>query len=93
MATQPRLDSGNGAVRFVERWKRGIAATILVALALLIPSGLACAALYTAAHFLGASELTQSVVGLLGAVIAGPWTLGDRRTLQTIGRLAKIGDD
>lgn len=93
MATQPKLDSDNRAVRFIERWKRGATAGFIAALLLIVPSLAAGAAAMLVAEWLGASSWYQAVAGAVGLIVAGPWTFGNRQTLRTIGDLAKAGDD
>lgn len=91
MATQPKLDSDNRAVRFIERWKRGLAFAVILALAM-VPGAFAGALAYTACELGGRGDLAE-LAGLVAFLIFAPWTLGDRQTLQTVGNLAKIGDD
>jgi Flp pilus assembly protein TadB len=93
MATQPKLDSDNRAVRFIERWKRGATAGFIAALMLIVPSLAAGAAAAVLAEWLGASPWYQTLAGAVGLIVAGPWTFGSRQTLRIIGDLAKVGDN
>lgn len=91
MAT--RLDSANCAVRFIERWKRGLTAAIVVSVALILPSVLASIGLEKLFELLGGSPFSQAVAAVFGLAVAGPWVIGSRDTLARIGGLAKIADD
>lgn len=93
MATKQQLDSGNRAVRLVERWKRGLTATLLFCAVCLVPSVIASAAGSELFAWLGGTEWTQVVAGALGLAIVGPWLIGSRRVLAMIGDLAKARDD
>lgn len=91
MATRPKLDSDNRAVRVIERWKRGATATILVGMGF-IPGAVAGAAAYAACELAGRSDLA-SLAGLFAFLIVGPWALGNRAALRTMGELAEVRDD
>lgn len=92
MASRHKLDSENGAVRFIERWKRGAAVAILVSVALILPSIIASKLAQEAIAWLGGSPWAQTVAGALGLAIAGPLVIGSRSILETLGRLALARD-
>lgn len=85
------IDSKSGFVRLVERWKRGITASVIVTLC-----GLAGLLAY------GVTDAVLSLVSLNPLLEAGLrlgvgataflWLLGDRETLRIIGNISKIAD-
>ena len=83
-----KLDSPGPAVRTIERWKRGVSAALVLAvlvLAALLPAALIG---WTASQLGASGEL----VGVIAAVLIAPWMIGDRRSLQILGGLARASD-
>jgi hypothetical protein len=92
MATKRKLDSDNRAVRFIERWKRGMNATLVFCAVCLVPSLIASYAGSELFAWMGGSEWSQVVAGALGLAIIGPWLIGSRGVLALIGDLAGARD-
>jgi hypothetical protein len=86
------IDSPNRAVRVIERWKRGVGVLICVGLMGILPAVIAFAAGLAFKELL---ELNGLWVGLpvIAAAIAGPWCIGQRKALRTIGSFADISDN
>jgi hypothetical protein len=86
------MDSPNGFVRAIERWKRGFGLLFVVALFCL--AGLIIYAL--ADWLLSAtplSEAWQKGIALMILIAYVPWILGDRSILRELGKLAALKDD
>lgn len=93
MATRLEPDSGNKAVRFIERWKRGALASAVFGLAGVLPSFAAMYLAFEAADALGASPTQGMFAGALGLLVTGPLILGSRGVLDLLATLAKNPDD
>lgn len=88
-----KLNSTNVAVRQIERCKRGLGVTIIIAIASVIPALVAGWLAFAALRLIGLIELAQIVGGTLIAMLVGVWLLGNRPTIQAIGRFSNHKDD
>lgn len=86
-----KLDSQNGLVRAIERWKRGFAVIVLFG-ALVLASLVVGGAISFALEVGGLND--WHAVGIaIGVMITLPWMAGDRRLLRALGSFARIADD